>query len=921
MAIGGVSAYSSTSYYYSAIKKSQSEDIADGMGGFAGLVSQNNEDGNELVEDKKSNTNLPYTRVITASIETEELYGAMSNGKMVYSYQKTEQSFEITINSDGSNKTYSISGYDKDGNKFEKEINPYEIDPEYADFPEFAALCMYIQQTDDTADMLANDYFATDDILEKGNYLEKLQGFSMDSVFEKTEQMMECANKLVETLYQLSNIQSSIDSIFEPFMVKYLVEDVDIIDYPDIAGKISEDLSSEAIKEVNDEEIEAQEIVTPLGFGFANAGNMGYGMSAALVEQAGNDDTIIRVKISTGSGTETIDVNLSNFDPKNATPVEMFAYCQYKDAIGEGVDSKWGSWNAIKSVMSPLGGADFGSLDNIMNKKMNWNSTLSNSKVTMENQGTGKTLSASDLLKWLEENNTLTTAELKEDKDWREMSDDEWDKLLEHIDKYIDAYKERLKQLKEMQEEAATKAAMLADADMKTTAASEAATNVAANGLGEASDSDIVGSATTKEQDKMNWTKNLETDDQTVLSEASAAQSRESSAISKLQELQLTETTTVGTTSTENVTECASVDKDENGEKIWTITCFGADGITSQRCSKNGVVYDSWEIKYKNAGDAQRVLDFIGRFNNDADLKFSGSKEFWEEFLNSDINADTMFERHGAEFDKAAPNAPAIVKKAWMEAAKESGYLAGGKMNHISQILVRQVINRENGVEDYQDVFGDSVASALQAAKEMLFDLENPLTPDSERSESVRMYREQEKEFYKKFIEDLEEISGILVGDEYNMHINKELAQKYSSQLKPVDDIADVLKQPMQLAGHTQVNKANNLIDIALGASVRVPGGFTLVVKEYGVEVQGVTNWNNQKESQEASDMAGALATLLRNASGQLQHVGTNSSRISQWNEDVEKVLGYFGIDTSMDFTVNGVKYTRDGSGIHKKYD
>ena len=81
------------------------------------------------------------------------------------------------------------------------------------------------------------------------------------------------------------------------------------------------------------------------------------------------------------------------------------------------------------------------------------------------------------------------------------------------------------------------------------------------------------------------------------------------------------------------------------------------------------------------------------------------------------------------------------------------------------------------------------------------------------------------------------------------MHINKELAQKYSSQLKPVDDIADVLKQPMQLAGHTQVNKANNLIDIALGASVRVPGGFTLVVKEYGVEVQGVTNWNNQKES------------------------------------------------------------------------
>lgn len=122
----------------------------------------------------------------------------------------------------------------------------------------------------------------------------------------------------------------------------------------------------------------------------------------------------------------------------------------------------------------------------------------------------------------------------------------------------------------------------------------------------------------------------------------------------------------------------------------------------------------------------------------------------------------------------------------------------------------------------------------------------------------------------------------------------------------------------MQLAGHTQVNKASNSIDIALGASVRVPGGFTLVVKEYGVEVKGVTNWNNQKECQDASDMAGALVTLLRNASGQLQHVGTDSSQISQWNEDVEKVLGCFGIDTSKDFAVNGVKYTSDGSSIHK---
>ena len=394
-------------------------------------------------------------------------------------------------------------------------------------------------------------------------------------------------------------------------------------------------------------------------------------------------------------------------------------------------------------------------------------------------------------------------------------------------------------------------------------------------------------------------------------------QATEKNGISKLQEVQLMDNTTVGISQNGAVTECSSVKENENKEKVWTITAFTENGIVSNKC-QNGKIIESWEIKYSKPDDAKRVQELLDFFDKDANLIFSGSKDFWEDFLRNNMSANDVTSVHGEVFDKAAPNAPAIVKEAWMDAARETGYLEGGKMNHISQLLIRQVINRENGVKDYQNVFGSSVASAMQAARELLYDLENPLTPISERGENTKEYIDQEKEFYKKFIENLEEISNILVGDESNMHINKELAKKYSSQLKPVDDIAAVLKQPMQLAGHTQINKASNSIDIALGANVKVPGGFTLVVKEYGVEVQGVTNWNNQKESQDASDMAGALATLLRNASGQLQHVGTDSRQITQWNEDVEKVLGYFGIDTSKDFTVNGVKYTREGSAIHK---
>lgn len=464
MGITGLGTYS-TSFYYKMTSQGNNTNVNDkfDLGLVPGQNNNQDETADTVGKPARTSVTVPYTRCITTTIQTEEMYASQSeNGEMVYSYKASEQSFNIYINSDGQNKTYSIEGIDKDGQPFTKEFDPYDVDPEYSDFPEFAALCLYIQNTDETADMLANDYFATDDILEKCNYLEKLQGFGTDTIFEKAQSMLDLANKLVNTLQQITDMRSELDSFFAPFFTKYLVEDVDLDDYPDIAGKISEELSSEKVSETT----EPEERVTPLGFGFANAGMMGYGMSAALVEKPGCDDTIIRVKLATGSGDEVIDVNLSNFDPRNATPVEMFAYCQYKDAIGEGVNNKWGSWNALKGIALTENGADFGSLDNIMNKKMNWNHALAKSQTSYMDPKTNEIiLSPSDLLKLLEDANTLTTQEPTEEKDWREMSDEEWDKLLEGIDKYIDAFKERLRQMKEMQEDATQKTALEADSE------------------------------------------------------------------------------------------------------------------------------------------------------------------------------------------------------------------------------------------------------------------------------------------------------------------------------------------------------------------------------------------------------------------------------------------------------------------------
>lgn len=247
----------------------------------------------------------------------------------------------------------------------------------------------------------------------------------------------------------------------------------------------------------------------------------------------------------------------------------------------------------------------------------------------------GGTFDFSSAVQNFKETNQLTAEELKEDKDWRDMSSDEWDKTLEGVDEYIDAAKEQIRYLKKKQDEAAAKAAVQADADRKVTAASSAACK-AATGT-------FVGTAEENADDsadyEKNWTKNLKTDDQTVLRTAKAAQDMEKRAMSKLQEIQLMDHAAKGISQSENVTEYVSVEEDENEEKIWTVTSFGEDGIISTRC-QNGKVLDSWNIKYDNPEDAKKVWDYFAKFKNDDELEFAGSKDFWMEFLSDDMARD-----------------------------------------------------------------------------------------------------------------------------------------------------------------------------------------------------------------------------------------------------------------------------------------
>lgn len=133
-------------------------------------------------------------------------------------------------------------------------------------------------------------------------------------------------------------------------------------------------------------------------------------------------------------------------------------------------------------------------------------------------------------------------------------------------------------------------------------------------------------------------------------------------------------------------------------------------------------------------------------------------------------------------------------------------------------------------------------------------------------------------------------------------------------------DFADLqpdLNAPLSLASKTVINTANNSISLAEGASITVSGGYVLTVNGYHVEVSGGDPYN-QVAKREAGEMASALTNLLRNAGGTMNIVAFSTSEYQNWTENVSKIMKYFGIDTSKDFTVNGVKYSRNENGWYE---
>lgn len=95
-----------------------------------------------------------------------------------------------------------------------------------------------------------------------------------------------------------------------------------------------------------------------------------------------------------------------------------------------------------------------------------------------------------------------------------------------------------------------------------------------------------------------------------------------------------------------------------------------------------------------------------------------------------------------------------------------------------------------------------------------------------------------------------------------------------------------------------------------------VNDGYYLVVKSGGVECLGENaNPYDMEAYEKAQALAGAFSTLLRNAGGILHTVAYGQEAYQKWTEQVSTVMQYLDIDTTKDFTINGMKYSKNEKG------
>ena len=136
----------------------------------------------------------------------------------------------------------------------------------------------------------------------------------------------------------------------------------------------------------------------------------------------------------------------------------------------------------------------------------------------------------------------------------------------------------------------------------------------------------------------------------------------------------------------------------------------------------------------------------------------------------AEADKEAVQEKFSAVLDSIGSQAPDEVKRAWMEAEKETGgfftvfglWISNdGKEAHSTQMMVDRFVRWYNGDIDQDDMLGNSVESAMSAVEKWIYDLDHPLAGQPTRSTEDWRLIEMERKFYESFLEKLQKLQQL----------------------------------------------------------------------------------------------------------------------------------------------------------------
>lgn len=356
--------------------------------------------------------------------------------------------------------------------------------------------------------------------------------------------------------------------------------------------------------------------------------SMTYGMRAMLPEQSTPDNPIVQVISNLGGKKEIYNVDVSKVNPQNATQLEMFALLSYTDKMGTTDGGTFGSFHQLKVYAFNASENGYcGSLsggDVFLNEKFDWSAIMED---IMKDY-----LKAGIYNQYENCNKLLTFFDMFADKN--KESDEFYSASAEKSEGLPEGGKATAEEIN-TKEAAAKEVVTEEKEDYQKLLKDKIDELMAKIQKGDTETTYQIGAQSFTEEE---WNEFLESFDS--VEEAIKELMKEEQEIIESKQVQKEQAITDDESSllVAESTSCTYPAADSKEEDIRYLTWYTEEGIF---CRKSGQTEGyEWSITLKNKEQYDKVMDFIGQFPSDWNMRFAACENFWTDFINDEIDMD-----------------------------------------------------------------------------------------------------------------------------------------------------------------------------------------------------------------------------------------------------------------------------------------